>query len=212
MMPGFKNVMFGGEGLFVTTLCGPGTVWLQGMPPDRMISEIARRVPAGGIGLGVPVGAPTSTTGSESDLANTENEVASGDLGEVAAATDDAIEADRLGTVASSGFSTIENDVSIDSDSPSALFGDVAPDHSDNFTEDQSFTNTENTSGDIWEDSEGKYTGDSFSNSDFGDEFEDDTTFTTFDGSMDEGTQETSKSFLSTIFDMFTGGDFTGGD
>ena len=28
-MPGFKNVVFGGEGLFVTTLTGPGTVWLQ---------------------------------------------------------------------------------------------------------------------------------------------------------------------------------------
>lgn len=30
-MPGFKNVMFGGEGLFVTTLTGPGTIWLQGI-------------------------------------------------------------------------------------------------------------------------------------------------------------------------------------
>jgi uncharacterized protein (TIGR00266 family) len=57
MMPGFKNVLFGGEGLFVTTLKGPGTVWLQGMPPQRMISEIARRVPSGGgIGLAVPLG------------------------------------------------------------------------------------------------------------------------------------------------------------
>uniref|UniRef100_A0A7S4J9C2 Altered inheritance of mitochondria protein 24, mitochondrial n=1 Tax=Odontella aurita TaxID=265563 RepID=A0A7S4J9C2_9STRA len=56
-MPGFKNVMFGGEGLFVTTLTGPGTVWLQGQPPQRMISEIARRVPSGGgIGLAVPIG------------------------------------------------------------------------------------------------------------------------------------------------------------
>ena len=49
-MSGFKNVMFGGEGLFVTTLTGPGTVWLQGMPIDRMVSEIARRVPSGEIG------------------------------------------------------------------------------------------------------------------------------------------------------------------
>jgi len=55
-MPGFKNVLFGGEGLFVTTLTGPGTVWLQGQPPQRMISEIARRVPSGGgIGLAVPI-------------------------------------------------------------------------------------------------------------------------------------------------------------
>lgn len=56
-MPGFKNVLFGGEGLFITTVTGPGTVWLQGQPPQRMISEIARRVPSGGgIGLGVPIG------------------------------------------------------------------------------------------------------------------------------------------------------------
>ena len=56
MLPGFKNVLFGGEGLFVTTLTGPGTVWLQGQPPQRMISEIARRVPSGGgIGLAVPL-------------------------------------------------------------------------------------------------------------------------------------------------------------
>ncbi len=55
MMQGFKNVLFGGEGLFVTTLTGPGTVWLQGQPPQRLISEIARRVPSGG-GIGfVPV-------------------------------------------------------------------------------------------------------------------------------------------------------------
>lgn len=57
MMQGYKNVLFGGEGLFVTTLKGPGIVWLQGQPPQRMISEIARRVPSGGgIGLAVPIG------------------------------------------------------------------------------------------------------------------------------------------------------------
>jgi uncharacterized protein (TIGR00266 family) len=56
MVQGFTNVIAGGEGLFMTTFTGPGTVWLQGQPPQRMISEIARRVPAGGgIGLAVPV-------------------------------------------------------------------------------------------------------------------------------------------------------------
>ena len=56
MITGFKNVLFGGEGLFMTTLTGPGAVWLQGQPPQRMISEIARRVPSGGgIGLAVPI-------------------------------------------------------------------------------------------------------------------------------------------------------------
>jgi uncharacterized protein (TIGR00266 family) len=57
MIQGYKNVLFGGEGLFLTTLKGPGLVWLQGQPPQRMISEIARRVPSGGgIGLAVPIG------------------------------------------------------------------------------------------------------------------------------------------------------------
>ncbi|GKY98696.1 hypothetical protein MPSEU_000825900 [Mayamaea pseudoterrestris] len=56
MVKGFANVFAGGEGLFFTTFTGPGTVWLQGQPPDRMISEIARRVPSGGVGFGVPVG------------------------------------------------------------------------------------------------------------------------------------------------------------
>mmetsp|Transcript_22754 Transcript_22754/g.32099 ORF Transcript_22754/g.32099 Transcript_22754/m.32099 type:complete len:340 (+) Transcript_22754:65-1084(+) len=77
MMPGFKNVLFGGEGLFLTTLKGPGTVWLQGQPPQRMISEIARRVPSGGgIGLAVPIpgmgsGGDGSGDGSAGEEAST---------------------------------------------------------------------------------------------------------------------------------------------
>ena len=35
----------------MTTLTGPGVVWLQGQPPQRMVSEIARRVPSGGGGV-----------------------------------------------------------------------------------------------------------------------------------------------------------------
>ena len=35
---GVKNVLFGGEGLFVTTLKGPGTVWLQSMPVSKLAS------------------------------------------------------------------------------------------------------------------------------------------------------------------------------
>ena len=40
MVKGFKNILFGGEGLFLTTLTGPGKVWLQTLTA----SEIARRV------------------------------------------------------------------------------------------------------------------------------------------------------------------------
>ena len=33
---GMKNIVFGGEGLFLTTLEGPGTVWLQTMPISNL--------------------------------------------------------------------------------------------------------------------------------------------------------------------------------
>lgn len=33
---GVKNIVFGGEGLFLTTLTGPGTVWLQSMPISKL--------------------------------------------------------------------------------------------------------------------------------------------------------------------------------
>lgn len=33
---GVKNIMFGGEGLFLTTLTGPGTVWIQTMPVSKL--------------------------------------------------------------------------------------------------------------------------------------------------------------------------------
>jgi uncharacterized protein (TIGR00266 family) len=58
MIKGFQNVIAGGEGLFMTTLKGPGAVFLSGMPMQRFVSEIARRVPSGGggIGFGVPIG------------------------------------------------------------------------------------------------------------------------------------------------------------
>jgi uncharacterized protein (AIM24 family) len=38
---GFKNILFGGEGLFLTTLTGPGHVWLQSMPIEKIATNIA---------------------------------------------------------------------------------------------------------------------------------------------------------------------------
>lgn len=35
---GVKNIVFGGEGLFLTTLQGPGTVWIQSMPVSKLAS------------------------------------------------------------------------------------------------------------------------------------------------------------------------------
>lgn len=37
-VPGLKNIVFGGEGLFLTTVKGPGTVWLQSMPMSKLAS------------------------------------------------------------------------------------------------------------------------------------------------------------------------------
>ncbi len=38
---GFKNALFGGEGLFLTTLTGPGKVYLQSLPLSRLADRIA---------------------------------------------------------------------------------------------------------------------------------------------------------------------------
>ena len=46
MVRGFKNVLFGGEGLFLATLTGPGKIWLQSMPIMNLAEEIFRHMPA----------------------------------------------------------------------------------------------------------------------------------------------------------------------
>jgi uncharacterized protein (AIM24 family) len=134
MMPGVTNAVFGGEGLFVTTLTGPGHVWLQGLPPDRMIAEIARRVPSGGggIGLGIPIGIGGGGGGSGGDVGGGAADVGTASDGAAAAgaAGEAALEADRTATIASSGVSSTDSSIhdsaAVDSESPSALFGDVA--------------------------------------------------------------------------------------
>ncbi len=42
---GFKNVLFGGEGLFLTTLTGPGRVYLQSMPIENLAKSIIPYIP-----------------------------------------------------------------------------------------------------------------------------------------------------------------------
>jgi uncharacterized protein (TIGR00266 family) len=42
---GFRNVLFGGEGLFLATLTGPGHVALQSMPIMNLAEEIGRYLP-----------------------------------------------------------------------------------------------------------------------------------------------------------------------
>ncbi|NLJ91362.1 MAG: TIGR00266 family protein, partial [Clostridiales bacterium] len=43
---GMKNVLFGGEGLFLTTLTGPGKVYLQTMPIQNLAGQISRLIPS----------------------------------------------------------------------------------------------------------------------------------------------------------------------
>jgi len=45
MVRGFKNVLFGGEGLFLATVTGPGRVWLQSMPVMNLAEEIGKFLP-----------------------------------------------------------------------------------------------------------------------------------------------------------------------
>ncbi len=46
MVRGFRNMLFGGEGLFLATLTGPGRIWLQSMPILNLAEEIARHLPS----------------------------------------------------------------------------------------------------------------------------------------------------------------------
>lgn len=46
MIRGVKNVLFGGDGLFLAHLTGPGRVWLQTLTPDKMAHALAPYMPA----------------------------------------------------------------------------------------------------------------------------------------------------------------------
>ncbi len=45
MVPGIKNMIFGGDGLFLAVLTGPGTVWLQTLPISRLAHQIYEYLP-----------------------------------------------------------------------------------------------------------------------------------------------------------------------
>mmetsp|Transcript_8769 Transcript_8769/g.8895 ORF Transcript_8769/g.8895 Transcript_8769/m.8895 type:complete len:251 (-) Transcript_8769:353-1105(-) len=209
MMPGFKNAMFGGEGLFVATLKGPGTIWLQGQPADRMISEISRRVPGGGIGLGIPIplGMGGAGGGDSESAGEPDGEIEG--MGEVAA-TDEAIMADRNAAVASSGFGgdDISSSQLDDPESPSGLFGDAAPTDftppSNQASEDDFFTEEGFNSTDDVDQSFSTET-DDWASSDNMDDFEDnETTFTSDDS--DSGISDNSESdggLMNTLWDFF---------
>lgn len=64
MVKGFKNILFGGEGLFLTTLRGPGRVWLQTMPMSVLAGSIAHYMPQ----------ASTNTTSGSNIIGNLLNQ------------------------------------------------------------------------------------------------------------------------------------------
>ncbi|HZX75997.1 TIGR00266 family protein [Lysobacter sp.] len=45
---GVKTMLFGGEGMFLATLTGPGKVWLQSLPFSRMAGRMLAAAPQGG--------------------------------------------------------------------------------------------------------------------------------------------------------------------
>jgi uncharacterized protein (TIGR00266 family) len=45
MVKGFRNILLGGEGLFLASVKGPGKVWLQTMPMSKLAQKIAQFMP-----------------------------------------------------------------------------------------------------------------------------------------------------------------------
>ena len=42
---GLTNVLFGGEGLFLATLTGPGRIWLQSLPLSNLAAKLSKYMP-----------------------------------------------------------------------------------------------------------------------------------------------------------------------
>lgn len=47
-VPGIKNMIFGGDGIFLAALTGPGRIWLQTLPISRLAHEIMQYLPIQG--------------------------------------------------------------------------------------------------------------------------------------------------------------------
>jgi hypothetical protein len=61
-----KNMFFSGEFIYILTLTGPGTVWLQSLPFSNICGAIASEIgPNVGVGVGVPLALPFSGGGQQ---------------------------------------------------------------------------------------------------------------------------------------------------
>ena len=47
-VPGIKNLIFGGDGIFLAALTGPGRVWLQTLPISKLAHALQEYLPRGG--------------------------------------------------------------------------------------------------------------------------------------------------------------------
>ncbi|MGD8623207.1 MAG: TIGR00266 family protein [Anaerolineae bacterium] len=62
MVKGFRNILLGGEGLFLASVRGPGKVWLQTMPMSKLAQKLVQFMPrtggsgSGGSGINIDVG------------------------------------------------------------------------------------------------------------------------------------------------------------
>jgi uncharacterized protein (TIGR00266 family) len=56
-IPGIKNKIFGGDGIFLALMTGPGRVWLQSLPLSRLAQSLAEYAPAQSFEAGAAGGA-----------------------------------------------------------------------------------------------------------------------------------------------------------
>ncbi len=47
-IPGLKNMIFGGDGIFLAALTGPGRIWLQTLPISRLAHQLQEYMPSAG--------------------------------------------------------------------------------------------------------------------------------------------------------------------
>jgi uncharacterized protein (AIM24 family) len=45
-VPGIKNMIFGGDGIFLASLTGPGRIWLQTLPISKLAHKLMEYMPA----------------------------------------------------------------------------------------------------------------------------------------------------------------------
>src|SRR6202011_948982 len=44
-VPGIKNMVFGGDGIFLASLTGPGRIWLQTLPISKLAHKLMEYMP-----------------------------------------------------------------------------------------------------------------------------------------------------------------------